>query len=40
MNEVHTTTSLDGITTFPDHGADRTAAHIYILSEVSAGVDN
>ncbi len=24
----HTTASLDGITTFPDHGADGSAAHI------------
>jgi len=27
----HTTASLDSITTFPDHGADWSAAHVCIL---------
>jgi hypothetical protein len=29
--EEHTTASLHGITTFPDHGADWSAAHVCFL---------
>ncbi len=34
VRQEHTTASLDGITTFPDHGADWSATHVYTLLDV------
>ena len=31
---IHTTSGLDGITTFPNHGADWSAVHVYCVSDV------